>query len=182
MRAKKRGSGLAMPQRLGDADELALLEQVAHQRLDARGLVGGDPDAQPGAAQALQRRPRVGVQVIERGRIVGDARGGPGRDLAAQVEAGPQQLEGAAVIGAALDRRAERGGQLARLDAEPARPRRPRPLLGEERVPDVEDDGLQRHQDPTRSTFSAWMRFCSPMRRASGSGAAAPGSSSSASR
>ena len=53
------------------------------------------------------------------------------------------------MIAAGLDARAEHGEERQARDPEPVGPLRPDPRLVDERLADVEDDGLDRHSEST---------------------------------
>src|SRR5207302_437412 len=121
--------------RRGDDVDRQLL--AACPLLELRALVPGDAEEVAGAAQPLEARKRIGVEVL---------RGVD--DLVARLAA--EELEDAPVMLAARDRRAERGPHDVRGHTEPLGVLGPVARLVDERLADVEEHGLHSH-DATSS-------------------------------
>ena len=133
---EERGIRLAYSEARRRRDDIGGQRRLARPRLERLRLIADDPDAEPERAYPAQALERVGVEIVERVRDVV-----PPAVWLVDPEMPPESV----VLLPALDRDAERGPDHVWLQARTLGEFTPPPLLVDERLADVEDDGLQSH-------------------------------------
>ena len=147
---EERGLGLAHAQARRRRDDVGGKSRVTRPRLERFGLIPDDPGPQPELASPAEAVERVRVQILQRVRLLVPAR------RLGDSEMAPERR----VLFPSGDRHAQRGPDDMRL--QPAMICKPAPpaLLVDERLADVEDDGLQSH-DSTSARSAGVVTFIS---------------------